>query len=502
MAADQTFMEKLVSLCKRRGFVYPASEIYGGLNGFWDYGPLGVQLKNNIRDSWWKATVESPPIGPDGRPVSVVGLDSSIIQNPQTWVASGHVGGFSDPMVDCRETKARYRADHLLVLRPKESGKSMVATMDPDEDAIKKRLKKLKLPQDMEQWERVTYMDLAEGEYASVIGPDVKEPGTLTAPREFNLMFQTYVGALVAEEAKAYLRPETAQGIFLNYKNVLDTMRVKVPFGIAQIGKSFRNEVTPRNFIFRSREFEQMEMEWFCHPDEAQIWFDYWKDQRMTWWRSLGVSDENLRFRDHDKDELSHYAKAGVGTVDIEYKYPFTAPDYGELEGIAHRTDFDLKAHQEASGQKMEYFDEATKNKFVPHVIEPASGLTRAVLVVLCEAYAEEQADGDTRTVLKFAPHLAPTKVAVFPLVKKDGMPEKATAIYDDLRTSMTAFYDEGGAVGRRYRRQDEVGTPFCVTVDGDTISGDSVTVRDRDSMRQERVNVGQLKAYLGDKLR
>ncbi len=314
-------------------------------------------------------------------------------------------------------------------------------------------------------------------------------------------MFQTQVGALATEDSKAYLRPETAQGIFLNYKNVLDTMRVKVPFGIAQIGKSFRNEVTPRNFIFRSREFEQMEMEWFCHESETQKWYDFWKEERMKWWRSLGVGEGKLRFRDHEKDELSHYAKNGVGTVDIEYQYPFTAPDYGELEGIAHRSNFDLSAHQEHSGQKMEYFDEATKEKFIPHVIEPASGLTRAVLVVLCEAYTEEEVDGDKRTVLKFAPHLAPTKVAVFPLVKKDGMPEKAIAIYDDLRTEMTATYDAGGAVGRRYRRQDEVGTPFCVTIDGDTISGDTVTVRHRDSMQQEKVHVDQLKSYLRDRL-
>ena len=498
--ADQTFMEKLVSLCKRRGFVYPASEIYGGLNGFWDYGPLGVQLKNNIRDSWWRLMVESPPVGPNGRPVSVVGLDSAIIQNPKVWAASGHLAGFSDPMVDDRETKQRYRADHVLVYVPKDGQGSAFAFMPGDEAEAEKKIKR-GARRNPEDYDVVPLVSLPLDQYGNIVAPATKEPGTLTEPREFNLMFVTYVGALADEESKAYLRPETAQGIFLNYKNVLDTMRVKVPFGIAQIGKSFRNEVTPRNFIFRSREFEQMEMEWFCHPDDAQTWFDYWKDQRMKWWRSLGVAEENLRFRDHDKDELSHYAKTGVGTVDIEYKYPFTAPDYGELEGIAHRTDFDLKAHQEASGQKMEYFEEATKQRYVPHVIEPASGLTRAVLVVLCEAYKEEEADGDTRVVLKIAPHLAPTKVAVFPLVKKDGMPEKATAIYDDLRTDMTAFYDEGGAVGRRYRRQDEVGTPFCVTVDGDTVSGDTVTVRDRDSMQQDRVNVSQLKGYLRDRL-
>ncbi len=515
--AQPTFMEKLVSLCKRRGFVYPASEIYGGLNGFWDYGPMGVQLKNNIRDAWWRAMVESPPIGPDGRPVTVVGLDSAIIQNPKTWVASGHVGGFSDPMVDDRETKQRYRADHIrcfpievrTAAGEMETTFYLATTDDPDTslDSVARRLKKLKgkaYPSDRTVRvveEPRSYMDLARGEYERVIGPDAQTMGTLTEPRDFNLMFETHVGALKSEDALAYLRPETAQGIFLNYKNVLDTMRVKVPFGIAQIGKSFRNEVTPRNFIYRSREFEQMEMEWFCHPDEAQMWFDYWVEQRMKWYRSLGISEANLRLRKHDTDELSHYAKQGVGTVDIEYRYPFTAPDFGELEGIADRTDFDLKAHQAASGQKVEYFDDATKERFIPHVIEPAGGLTRSVLVVLCEAFAEEEVEGETRTVLRIAPHLAPVKVAVFPLVKKDGMPEKATAIYDDLRTEMTAFYDEGGAVGRRYRRQDEVGTPFCVTVDGQTNEDHTVTVRERDAMTQERISVDQLKAYLHQRI-
>ncbi|MEM1011907.1 MAG: glycine--tRNA ligase [Planctomycetota bacterium] len=502
-ATQHVSMESLVSLCKRRGFVYPASEIYGGLNGFWDYGPLGVQLKNNIRDSWWKCTVESPPIGPDGRPVSIVGLDSSIIQNPKTWVASGHVGGFSDPMVDDRETKQRYRADHVKVYVPRDGQGNAFAFMPGDEAEAQKKIKR-GAKRNPDDYDVLNLTSLALDQYGNIVAPSTKEAGTLTEPREFNLMFMTYVGALADEDSKAYLRPETAQGIFLNYKNVLDTMRVKVPFGIAQIGKSFRNEVTPRNFIFRSREFEQMEMEWFCHEAETQKWYDFWKDERMKWWRSLGVTGDKLRFRDHEKDELSHYAKNGVGTVDIEYQYPFTAPDYGELEGIAHRSNFDLSAHQEHSGQNMKYHDEATKEKFIPHVIEPASGLTRAVLVVLCEAYREEEVDGvggDKRTVLKFAPHLAPTKVAVFPLVKKDGMPEKATAIYDDLRTEMTATYDAGGAVGRRYRRQDEVGTPFCVTVDGDTISQDTVTVRDRDSMQQEKVNTSRLKTYLRDKL-
>jgi glycyl-tRNA synthetase len=515
--SQPTLMEKLVSLCKRRGFVYPASEIYGGLNGFWDYGPLGVQLKNNIRDAWWRTMVQSPPAGPDGRPVTMVGLDSAIIQNPRTWVSSGHVAGFADPMVDCRETKQRYRADHIRcfpveVKNPEGDNETTfyIATVADEAEALEsvsRRLKKLKgkvYPSDrnvriVEQPR--TYMQLARGEYERVVGPDTSSMGTLTEPRDFNLMFQTHVGALRSEDSLAYLRPETAQGIFLNYRNVLDTMRVKIPFGIAQIGKSFRNEVTPRNFIYRSREFEQMEMEWFCHADEAPRWFEYWVDQRMKWYRSIGIGQENLRVRKHETDELSHYAKQGVGTVDIEYRYPFTAPDFGELEGIAHRADFDLRSHQEASGQRMEYFDDETKQRFLPHVIEPAGGLTRTLLVVLCEAYAEEEVEGETRTVLRLAPQLAPVKVAVFPLVRKDGMPEKATAVYDDLRTEMTAFYDEGGAVGRRYRRQDEVGTPFCVTIDGQTSQDNTVTVRHRDSMVQERVNTGQLKGYMREKL-
>ncbi len=555
-AAEQTLMERLVSLCKRRGFVYPASEIYGGLNGFWDYGPLGVQLKNNLRDAWWKQIVESPPIGPDGRPISVVGLDSSIIQNPKTWVASGHVGGFSDPMVEDKGN-GRFRADHLFAasclradLGVSEGDQAEVkvtsilnrdaykydATIvassvgeatDSFIDVVAKRLKLVPVEGAVEDlhdtgsgvatvvvenkrqgrrrelwglW-KVDQVRL-EKSPESVPSPFTDEVGSLMPPREFNLMFETYVGALKEDESKSYLRPETAQGIFLNYKNVVDTMRVKVPFGIAQIGKSFRNEVTPRNFIFRSREFEQMEIEWFCHKDEAQQWFEFWKDQRIKWWKSLGIREENLRFRQQEEDELAHYAHGGVGCVDIEYKYPFTDPDYGELEGVAHRTDHDLIAHQEASGQKMQYFDEATKEKFIPHVIEPAAGLTRGVLVVLADAYTEEEVNGEQRVVMKFAPHIAPIKAAIFPLVKKDGMPEKATAIYDELRTEFPCFYDEGGAVGRRYRRQDEIGTPFCITVDGDTVSDDTVTVRHRDSMEQERVAVSELKQYLRERVR
>jgi len=520
-------MEKIVSLCKRRGFVYPASEIYGGLNGFWDYGPLGVLLKNNIRDWWWRNMVITPPIGPDGHPIDIVGLDSSIVQNPKTWVASGHVGGFSDPMVDDRETKQRYRADHLMVAAARVKRKSgntdelglfAVLSGDDASDVFVKKIDKLArktgggevLPPEG----FTPFTKLSAEQRQQVVGPDVSTPGTLTEPRDFNLMFQTYVGALQSEESKAYLRPETAQGIFLQYKNIIDTTRVKVPFGVAQIGKSFRNEVTPRNFIFRSREFEQMEMEWFCHPDEARKWYEFWKDERMKWWRSLGVSESNLRLRDHEADELSFYSKM---TVDIEYRYPFTAPDFGELEGIAHRGEYDLSQHSKHSGQKLDYFDQdlqvklkeqgvspeeiKAKSRYVPNVIEPASGLTRAVLVVLCEAYRNDPNRQGTTEMLSIRPQFAPIKCGVFPLVQKEGMPEVAEKLYLDLRQHFTCEYDQKQAIGRRYARMDEIGTPFCVTIDGQTAQDQTVTIRERDSMAQERVALDKVTGYLVDKL-
>jgi glycyl-tRNA synthetase len=507
-------MESIVSLCKRRGFIYAASEIYGGLNGFWDYGPLGVLLKNNIRDHWWRNMVEVPPIGPDGHPIDMVGIDTSIIQNPRTWVASGHVGGFSDPMVDDRETKQRYRADHVIVMVPKDHQGNAFAFLPGEQDAAEKKIKR-EARRNPADYEIVPLMKLPLDQYGNIVAPATKTPGTLTEPRAFNLMFITYVGALVSEEAKVYLRPETAQGIFLNFKNVVDTTRVKIPFGVAQIGKSFRNEVTPRNFIFRSREFEQMEMEWFCHPDEARKWYDFWKEQRMNWWRSLGVKDENLRFRDHDPDELSHYSKM---TVDIEYKYPFTAPDFGELEGIAHRGEFDLTQHQQHSGQKLDYFDQdlqlrlkeqglpaeevKAKSRYLPNVIEPASGLTRAVLVILCEAYRRTPDRQGTTEMLSIKPQFAPIKAGIFPLVNKEGMPEIAEKLYMDLRQRFTCEYDPKQAIGKRYARMDEIGTPFCVTVDGDTLKDQTVTVRERDSMSQQRIALDQVKPFLCDKLR
>ncbi len=466
-------MDKLVALCRRRGFLFQSSEIYGGLNGFWDYGPLGVELKRNIKEAWWRdmITGHNELVKSPGAPSTyeMVGLDASIIMHPQVWKCSGHYDLFHDMMVDCKACKGRWRADHL---------QSAECPQKPS-----------KRP----------------GEF---------EKCSLTEPREFNLMFKTIVGAMGGEEDAAFLRPETAQGIFVNFKNVCDSTRVRIPFGIAQIGKSFRNEITPRNFTFRSREFEQMEIEFFCHPTTSRKWYEYWRDRRMAWYKNLGLAGERLRLREHDKDELSHYS---VGTADIEYAFPFlSAGEYGELEGIAHRGDFDLRSHMEGklvknaegcleveldadgkpkhrgSGRDLTYRDDITNERFTPHVIEPSAGADRGTLAFLCEAYHEDQAPDDkgdmqTRTVMKFHPRIAPVKVAVFPLVKKDGMPDAAKEIYTALKRRFVTFYDEKGAVGRRYRRQDEAGTPFCITVDGQTLQDGTVTIRDRDSLEQWR---------------
>jgi glycyl-tRNA synthetase len=469
-------MDKLVALCRRRGFLFQSSEIYGGLNGFWDYGPLGVELKRNIKDAWWRDMVagHNELVKPPGAPSTyeMTGLDCSIIMHPQVWKCSGHFDLFVDKMVDCRAEgcKGRFRVDHI-----------------PTSECP---LKPSKHPGEFDKCD-------------------------LTAPRDFNLMFKTIVGALGSEEDAAFLRPETAQGIFVNFKNVLDSTRVRIPFGIAQVGKSFRNEITPRNFTFRSREFEQMEIEFFCHPNTSRKWYEYWRDRRMAWYTSLGLASDRLRLREHDKDELSHYS---CGTADIEYAFPFlSAGEFGELEGVAHRGDFDLRSHMEGklvknaagclevendaegkpkhrgSGRDLTYRDDISGERFTPHVIEPSAGADRATLAFLCEAYHEDQAPDDkgdmqTRTVMRFNPRIAPVKVAVFPLVKKDGMPEAAKEIYTALKRRFVAFYDEKGAVGRRYRRQDEAGTPFCITVDGQTLQDGTVTVRDRDTLEQWRV--------------
>ncbi len=504
-------MDDIMSLCKRRGFIYQASEIYGGVNGFWDYGPLGAQLKKNLRDAWWQDIVMNPcqgKPGPKGDPVSIVPVDTCIIQNPKVWEASGHVGGFNDPMVDCRETKSRYRADHLFCMGEKgdKSGQiyAFVENNDASFDAALKKLGKYKKKElTKDDIDICPLTDLSVDELAITVGPDAKEVGTLTEPRAFNLMFKTYLGATATEDDIAYLRPETAQGIFINFKNVVDTTRVSVPFGIAQTGKAFRNEVTPRNFTFRSREFEQMEIEFFCHAEEANDWYAFWRDWRMQWWQEIGLAGENLILREHDKDELAHYAKEGAGTSDIEYRFPFTAPGYGELEGIAHRSNYDLNAHQNHpdSNTKLEYLDttrgELAKNgqpkgeRYLPDVIEPSAGLDRGVLAILCEAYTPDP-ERPSKVFMKFHPRVAPIKAAVFPLVNKDGMPEKAAELHQLLVKKFGHLgkieTDPKQSIGKRYARMDEAGCPFCFTIDGDTLTDGTVTVRDRDTAEQKRI--------------
>ncbi len=427
-------MDKITALAKRRGFVFPSSEIYGGLGSTYDYGHYGVLLKNNVRARWWHSMLQERD--------DIVALDSAILQHPRVWEASGHLAGFTDPLVDCRTCKQRFRADKL-------------------EDARCPRKPSVEPGQ----------------------GPECD----LTEAREFNLLFETTVGPVKEAGATAYLRPETAQGIFINFKNVLQFARKKPPFGIAQAGKSFRNEITPGNFIFRTREFEQMEMEFFVPPSEAPRWYEYWKAERRRWYEELGLRADHLRLREHDADELSHYSSA---TADVEYLFPI---GWQELEGIANRGDFDLRQHAEFSGEKLEYFDQGSGDRYVPHVIEPAAGADRATLAFLVDAYDEEEVEGESRTVLRLHPLLAPVKVAVLPLVRKEGQPETARAIQEELRRHIAAEYDEGGSIGRRYRRQDEIGTPWAVTVDHQTAEDQTVTVRDRDSLTQERVPIGSL---------
>ena len=522
-------MDKLVSLCKRRGFLFQSSEIYGGIGGFWDYGPLGVLLKRNVREAWWHDMVTSHnelEVSP-GAPATyeMTGLDCSIIMHPQVWKCSGHYDLFHDQMVDCRESKRRYRYDQVQGRWAVAKGQRVFVTTDlcgdeAVEEIERRALKFFKLrakQADQLEWDGPVMSLPNIDDLSAAVGPEAKSIGTLTEPREFNLMFKTIVGALGSEEDAAFLRPETAQGIFVNFKNVVDSTRVKVPFGIAQVGKSFRNEITPRNFTFRSREFEQMEIEFFCHPDSSADWYKYWRDRRFKWYVDLGLAGDRLQLRDHDPEELSHYS---CGTADIEYAFPFLADgEFGELEGVAHRGDFDLRSHMEGklvkeyepdgplvvetnehgqprhrgSGKDLTYFDDITKERFLPHVIEPSAGADRATLAFLCEAYQEDEAPDDkgnmqTRMFMKFHPRLAPVKAAVFPLVKKDGMPEVARQVYANLKPHFNVFYDQKGAVGRRYRRQDEIGTPYCITIDGQTMADGTVTIRDRDTLEQWRV--------------
>lgn len=495
----QDRMKDIVALCKRRGFIFGASDIYGGINGFWDYGPLGVELKNNLRDLWWKSMVLTPPIGPDGEPVEIVGLDSAIIQNPKVWVASGHVGGFSDPMVDCRETKKRYREDHIDVLVPNDGQGPWLAVPQNDEDGVAKaRLKKFGKGREESAFTRKSLSGIGLENYAKIIGPDAKEAGTLTEPKAFNLLFETKIGAVASDDNIAYLRGETAQGIFINFKNVVDSSRVRMPFGIAQVGKAFRNEVNPRNFVFRSREFEQMEMEWFCHPKDALMWFDFWKVQRQKFWEAIGLSGSNILMREHGQDELVFYSK---GTFDIEYKFPFTDPGFGELEGIAYRTDYDLTQHQEHSKTKLDYFDPVTNERYMPHVIEPAAGLTRGVLALLCEAYTVDPSR-PSGVYLNFHPAVAPKKAAILPLTAKDEHPKIATKLYMELREEFAVDLDIKQNIGKRYARQDEIGTPFCFTIDDQTVADGTVTVRERNTMAQERIPLVSVAAYLRDKIK
>jgi glycyl-tRNA synthetase len=431
MAAND--MQTIVSLAKRRGFIFQSSEIYGGINSCWDYGPYGVALKKNVKDAWWQDNVL--------RRQDMTGLDSSILMAPQIWQASGHISNFSDPMVDCKKCKLRYRADTL------------------------------------------------ESETCPECG------GELTEPRQFNLMFKTFMGPIEDASNTVYLRPETAQGIFVNFKNVQQTSRKKLPFGIAQIGKSFRNEITPGNFTFRTREFEQMEIEFFVNPEQADEFYEYWKNERFDWYKRLGINPENLKLREHDSDELAHYAR---GCADVEYRFPF---GFSELEGIANRTDFDLNRHMESSGRDLTYLDPQTNKKFIPYVIEPSAGADRATLAFLIDAYNEEPDGEENRVVLKFHPRLAPIKVALFPLMKKPPLKEFAEKLHSDIIKRFVCEYDEVGSIGKRYRRQDEIGTPYCVTVDFDSLEDNSVTIRNRDTMQQERINTSTLIEYLDKNL-
>jgi glycyl-tRNA synthetase len=492
-------MNTLVALCKRRGFLFQASEIYGGIQGFFDYGPLGAELKKNIKDAWWQDMVQ--------RRDDIVGLDSAIIQHPKVWHSSGHVGGFSDPMVDCKVSKLRYRADQLFFGKVVVAGETIGyvsqledATMqaEADEKALKMK-KKLAKQGELAPVKLISYMDAKPEEYALVPSPATGEPGSLTAPRAFNLMFQTQVGPVADDASVAYLRPETAQGIFVNFKNVTDSSRVKIPFGIAQIGKAFRNEITPRNFIFRSREFEQMEMEYFI-PPEDDVWpavHKEWIEWCRNWLVSIGLRPELIGSDVHPADKLAHYSKA---CTDLTFKYPFGEQ---EIWGIAVRGNFDLTQHQAGSGKSLEYFDEARKAKYVPHVIEPAVGVDRVFLAVLVSAYHEDEMEGEKRVVLKLHPRIAPIKVAVLPLVKnKPELVAYTEKVYEKIKRRYNAFYDEAGAVGRRYRRQDEIGTPFCVTVDFDTIEkDDKVTLRDRDTGTQVRLTVEELMKTLEERI-
>jgi glycyl-tRNA synthetase len=542
-------MDAIMSLCKRRGFIYQASEIYGGINGFWDYGPLGAQLKKNLKDAWWEDMIMVPcwgQRGPGGEKVRNVPLETCIIQHPRVWEASGHLAGFADPMRKCPKCGHFVRADQLwdtITGGGSEWFAALVAEITPETGEIDaQRLMKWARGKGKKLAPNLAVVRNPEATLSGLgtrvrgqpnVGPDLVElarylatenvqatglqdpcprcGGELGAPAPFKLMFETWAGLTQTDDNKVYLRPETAQGVFVQFKNVVDTNRIRVPFGIGNIGKSFRNEITPRNFTFRSREFEQMELEFFCHPSESQAWYAFWRDFRMAWWQKIGLAGDNLVLREHEKDELSHYS---VGTSDVEYRFPFTAPGFGELEGIAHRGDYDLRQHQQHSGTKLDYFDtdrgELLPNgskkgeRYLPHCIEPAAGLDRGVLAVLCEAYTRDESRPSPE-IMRFNPRLAPIKAAVFPLVNKDGMPEVAERLHEDLskRFAKIGFIetDAKQSIGKRYARMDEAGCPFCFTIDGDTLKDQTVTVRDRDTGAQERIGLDKVPMFLAEKL-
>ncbi len=467
-------LDTIVSLSKRRGFIFQSSEVYGGLSAVYDYGPLGVELKRNVRERWWRAMVY--------RHDNIEGIDAAILMHPTVWKASGHVDAFSDPLIDDKASKMRYRADQLIeghIARLRKKGK------DEQADAVYDRLV-----------EALNADNPSSALHAVIMDEEIRSPDSgafdWTDVRQFNLMFETHIGPAADSESKVYLRPETAQGIFVQYQNVRETARLQVPFGIAQIGKAFRNEIVARQFVFRMREFEQMEMQYFVKPGEQMPAYEAWSEKRMQWHLDNGIRESKLRWHEHEK--LAHYADAAQ---DVQYEFPM---GWQEVEGIHSRTDYDLSRHQEYSGKKMEYFDPQSQERFVPYVVETSVGLDRTILMILCDAYREEEVDGATRSVLKFHPEIAPYTAAVFPLVKKEGMPEVAHRIEDDLRKQFNVFYDEKGSVGKRYRRQDEIGTPFCITVDGDTLEDQTVTIRDRDSMEQERISSDNVRRYIEDR--
>ncbi|MDX9912264.1 MAG: glycine--tRNA ligase [Phycisphaerales bacterium] len=550
---ERKSMDDIMSLCKRRGFVYQASEIYGGINGFWDYGPLGSLLKKNLRDAWWQDMIMNPcwgRKGPDGDAVRCVSVETCIIQHPRVWEASGHLAGFADPMRKCAKCGHFVRADQYweILATGSEWFASLIQEFDPAPEGTqtpgidsarlmkwargkgKKLAPNLALVRNPEvtlSWlaTRVNGQPDAPPDVQEIVrhiateqlnATGLQEPcprcgGELGEPAPFKLMFETWAGLTQSDDNKVYLRPETAQGIFVQFKNVVDTTRVKVPFGIGNTGKSFRNEITPRNFTFRSREFEQAELEFFCHPDASQDWYRFWRDFRMEWWQSIGLEGENLILREHDADELSHYS---TGTSDVEYRFPFTSPGFGELEGIAHRGCFDLTQHQQHSGVKLDYFDtergETLPNgskkgeRYIPHVIEPAAGLDRGALALMCEAYTKDETRPSPE-IMKFHPRMAPIKAAVFPLVNKDGMPEVAEKLTADLRKRFGHLglieTDPKQSIGKRYARMDEAGCPFCFTIDGDTLTGQTVTVRDRDTGAQDRIAIEKVVGFVAEKL-